>query len=287
MKIKNIILWLAAFLLMVVAVIYQRATGPTYPFKGKLMSDNKAFSYKLLRSQETSEQAPITLPKIQGFSQAQLHYKRYKTQDSISSVPFELENENFVARLPIQPAAGKMEYYITGEISGQTFRIPQLEGESIILRYKDPVPKAILIPHVLMMIMVIFFGMRAALSAIFEPTTMRKWVIVALIAMSIGGLILGPIVQKYAFGEFWTGFPYGKDFTDNKTLLMWLSWLIALIIIGFKPKKNEIISRIVVVAAALMMTIVYLIPHSMGGSTLDYSKVDQGIHPSEAIQTGK
>jgi hypothetical protein len=25
----------------------------------------------------------------------------------------------------------------------------------------------------------------------------------------------------------------------------------------------------------------------MGGSTLDYSKVDQGIHPTEAIKTGK
>ena len=38
--------------------------------------------------------------------------------------------------------------------------------------------------------------------------------------------------------------------------------------------------------AALVMTVVYLIPHSMGGSTLDYDKFDQGIDPKEAIKTG-
>ena len=34
------------------------------------------------------------------------------------------------------------------------------------------------------------------------------------------------------------------------------------------------------------MTMVYLIPHSMGGSTLDYDAVDKGIDPKEAIKTG-
>ena len=47
---------------------------------------------------------------------------------------------------------------------------------------------------------------------------------------AIGGMILGPIVQKYAFGEYWTGFPYGGDFTDNKMLIMWLAWAIAMAI---------------------------------------------------------
>jgi asparagine N-glycosylation enzyme membrane subunit Stt3 len=99
-------------------------------------------------------------------------------------------------------------------------------------------------------------------------------------------MILGPVVQKYAFGEYWTGFPYGGDFTDNKTLIMWLVWALALAVIGFKPKKKEGISRVTVLVAALAMTVVYLIPHSMGGSSLDYDKVDQGIDPKEAIGTG-
>ena len=41
----------------------------------------------------------------------------------------------------------------------------------------------------------------------------------------VGGLILGPAVQKYAFDAWWTGIPFGYDLTDNKTLIAMLGWL--------------------------------------------------------------
>jgi hypothetical protein len=156
--------------------------------------------------------------------------------------------------------------------------------KSIVLRYKDPVPGGILIPHIFFMFFAVLFGLRAGLSALADVGTMRRWVIISLTGMTIGGMMLGPLVQKNAFGEYWTGFPYGGDFTDNKTLIMWFVWVLAIAIIGLKPKKNEMVSRVVVLIATIVMTSVYLIPHSMGGSTLDYSKVDQGIHPTEAIK---
>jgi hypothetical protein len=31
----------------------------------------------------------------------------------------------------------------------------------------------------------------------------------------------------------------------------------------------------------------YLIPHSMGGSELDYEQVDAGVDPSDAVTTGR
>lgn len=286
---KQFLLWTLAVILMISAVIYQRSTGPTYPVKGKLSYQGKEFKYKLLRSHETTEGASIELPKIDSDTyQATLHYKRYQTMDSVTPVAFSVNAENkFTAQLPVQPAAGKMEYYVTGTLDGTAFRIPEDGENSIVLRYKDPVPNGILIPHIFFMFFAVLFGLRAGLSAITDVKTMRRWVYVALTGMTIGGMFLGPMVQKHAFGEYWTGFPYGGDFTDNKTLIMWFVWVLALAIIGFKPKKNEWVSRIVVLVATLVMTITYLIPHSMGGSTLDYSKVDQGIHPSEAIETGK
>ena len=39
--------------------------------------------------------------------------------------------------------------------------------------------------------------------------------------------------------------------------------------------------------ASLVMSAAYVIPHSMGGSELDYSQVDAGIDPAEAIETGR
>ncbi len=270
------------------AMIYQRSTGPTYEYKGYLVHDGEKFKYELLRSQETTEGARIELPYFEDAEyKASLHYKRYQTKDPIVSLGFQLDdNKQFVAQLPVQPAAGKMEYFITGSIDGKEFNIPENKTEKIVLRYKDPVPDVILIPHVVLMIIVIIFGMRAGLSALFDHGSMRRWTMIAFLAMTIGGMMLGPLVQKYAFGEYWTGFPFGGDFTDNKMLIMWVVWALAMAIIGFKPKKKEKVSRAAVLTAAIVMTAVYLIPHSMGGSTLDYDQVDRGVDPKEAIKTG-
>ncbi|MEM8486454.1 MAG: hypothetical protein AAF564_12965 [Bacteroidota bacterium] len=286
--IKNIAVWALAVLLALAAMVYQRSTGPTYEYKGQIAHAGENHKYELLRSQETTEGAKIELPYVNdaGYS-ATLHFKRYQTKDSVTTKAFYLDQNNqFIAQLPVQPAAGKMEYFITGSIDGQAFTIPENRADKIVLRYKDPVSDYILVPHVLMMILAIVFGVRAGLSAIIDDGRMRKWTLAAFSAMTIGGMILGPLVQKSAFGEYWTGFPYGGDFTDNKMLIMWLAWAFALTIIGFKRKKKETISRSSVSLAAIVMIVVYLIPHSLGGSTLDYDKVDQGIDPKEAIRTG-
>ena len=284
---KQFLLWLLAIVITVAAVLYQRTTGPTYPVKGSLTANVKEYKYKLIRTHETTGAAIISLPNMDSSNlEAFLHYKRYQTQDEITLLPFTLDGEEYIAQLPIQPSAGKMEYFVEGTLDGKAFRIPEINQDNIVLRYKDPVPNGVLFPHIFFMFFAILFGMRAAISAFFDVNTMRKWALVAFIGMTIGGMILGPLVQKYAFGEYWTGFPYGGDFTDNKMLIMWLAWAIAMAVIGLKPKKNERISRITVLFAAVVMTAVYLIPHSMGGSTLDYEKVDQGMNPIEAIKTG-
>jgi hypothetical protein len=86
----------------------------------------------------------------------------------------------------------------------------------------------------------------------------------------VGGLILGPIVQKYAFGAFWTGWPLGHDLTDTKTAIAMVFWLVA----TWRSKKPGG-GRAWIIAAALVTLLVYLIPHSAYGSELDYTAIDQ------------
>jgi hypothetical protein len=89
---------------------------------------------------------------------------------------------------------------------------------------------------------------------------------ITFFALFIGGMILGPVVQKYAFGEFWTGIPLGWDLTDNKTLIAVIAWFIA--IIGNRKGNNR---PWLTVTAAVILLIIYSIPHSAMGSELDYS----------------
>lgn len=297
---KRSLLWLLAFVLAASAMLYQRATGPTYPFKRSFTLEGVEYRYKLLRTHETTAGAPVEIilpgkpPKID----ATLHWRRFPTEDAYTAVsmketierstekgqPTRVER-SFSVKLPRQPAAGKVEYYITLDTADGSLRLPG--EETVVLRYKDPVPDAVLIPHVTAMILVIIVGMRAALSAIFEPATTRRLAWIALTLMTGGGMILGPFVQKYAFGEYWTGFPWGGDWTDNKMLVMWLAWVVACVVLGASTRPVTKIGRAATLVAALVMTGAYLIPHSFGGSQLDYEAVEEGVDPQEAIRTGR
>jgi hypothetical protein len=110
---------------------------------------------------------------------------------------------------------------------------------------------------------------------------------VALIGITIGGLVLGPIVQKHAFGAYWTGWPFGEDLTDNKTLAMWVAWVVAVAVLGRRREPGDRVARSAVVGACLVMIAVYLVPHSLRGSQLDYGKVEAGGAATDAITTGR
>ncbi|MEO0559131.1 MAG: hypothetical protein AAF170_13215 [Bacteroidota bacterium] len=286
------LLWVGAVVMMASAAIYQRTTGPTYPLRGEIVVGPEAYAYALVRSQETIDEARVALPELGEGASATLTYRRYPTNDDFASVPLaEEEGEDgpeLAAYLPVQPAAGKVEYYVEVQTEGRTMRIPSAEADepTIILRYKDPVPTPLLVSHVIAMFFTVLVGMRTGLGAVFAPQGIRTLTWITLIGMTVGGLVLGPFVQKYAFGAYWTGFPWGYDLTDNKLLIMWFVWVVAASVLGMGVKKKPVRSRVAVAIAALCMVVVYLIPHSMRGSELDFDAVDAGIPPAEAIGTG-
>ena len=109
--------------------------------------------------------------------------------------------------------------------------------------------------------------------AIFRYRKFRFYTYVTLIALFIGGMILGPWVQWYAFGEAWSGVPFAWDLTDNKTLIAFLFWLLAF----FMNRKKE--RPVYTIIASIVILAVYSIPHSMFGSELDpeTGKIIQGM----------
>jgi FtsH-binding integral membrane protein len=136
------------------------------------------------------------------------------------------------------------------------------DGKSIVARFKGKVPAFFLIIHIIFMVFGFIYALRTGMEALRKDGKYQKLVLITFVIAGIGGMILGPIVQKYAFGDFWTGFPFGIDLTDNKTLIAFIFWLFA-----FFMRKR---SRWWVVLAAAVMIVVYLIPHSALGSELDY-----------------
>lgn len=281
---KSFAFWAFALLLTLASAYYQRKTGPTYPISGEGSVAGQSISYTMQRSHGGAGDQTVSVHAADPTLRGVLFFKRYKTDDAWTSVEMLRNGDSLMAALPHQPPAGKLEYAVEVLSDHAVLRIP--EKESIVTRFKGDVPAGVLIPHVIAMFLAMFVSMRAGLEVFRKKPSLRTLTLVTIILLLIGGLILGPIVQKYAFGAYWTGFPFGTDLTDNKTLIAFLAWLAALAAV-WRPDAmtRSPWRRWVVFCAAVITLAVYLIPHSMMGSELNYRELDKLRVSSDSTQT--
>ena len=262
------LLWILAVVLTIAAAYYQRITGPTYPLHVSTTINGKVILLELERSHGGDNSAIVQIktgdPNVQGV----LAWKRYKTDDEWTHMLM-VAREGFLrGELPHQPPAGKLEYRITLLEGDHVVNVPA-EG-NVVMRFKGDVPLFILLPHVIAMFGAMLLSTRAGLEFFNATPKLKTWIFWTLGLLVVGGMIFGPIVQKYAFGEFWTGWPYGTDLTDNKTLIALLGWIAAAVAL-YKSRHPKVWA----LGAALLLFVVYLIPHSVWGSEIDYAKTEK------------
>ena len=210
---KSILFWIFAVVFTLTIAIYQRMTGPTYPKKGSLIIAEKEVKFKLLRSQENTKDAVISIENKSKILGGSILYKRYKTTDDWTEINMVQNGENIEGSLPLQPAAGKLEYRVFLKFNNENYA---LNIEPVVIRFTGAVPKYILLPHILFMFLAMLFSTRTGIEAIIKGKHTFNYTLVTVITLFLGGVILGPIVQKYAFGAYWTGWPFGGDLTDNE-----------------------------------------------------------------------
>lgn len=263
---KKTLFWLLSFLVTASFAVFQRLTGPTYPVKGgpSAAGSEAVASYRFPRSCTVGEGDCEIKIRADSPLDGRVAWRRYKTGDAYADIPLIAYREGWrIGRLPDQPPAGKLEYRVfirTGAGDAQL-------GGPVVARFKGPVPAWVLIPHIALMFLFMLFSVRIFLSAAFNLEPVRHSVPATVAFLLLGGFVFGPLTQYYAFGQAWTGFPFGYDLTDNKTLLMLLAWLPALrAVLKEKPARLWLNLAFAVTAA------VYLVPHSLFGSELDYAK---------------
>lgn len=254
---KKILYWLLAILITVVLSVYQRMTGPTNPKRLTVELNGENYKLKFPRSGVQQDEV-ISLKNLPASTQAQVHYRRYPTNEEYTTEKFCWKEHELQAALPVQPIAGKLQYYIT--IDG----IDYFMDEPLQIRFRNDVPASILVPHILFMFIAMLFAVYTCIIAVLRKSY-KKWLIVTVVTFFIGGFILGPLMQHVAFGPWWTGFPFGTDLTDNKTLISFLFFVVALSTLKWKY------NRALVILAALFMMVIFSIPHSTNGSEYDYS----------------
>ncbi len=259
---KSIVLWTIALLITFFSAYFQRKTGPTYPISNETIVMGSKVSFTLPRSCTTGDNCPIWIEISDTTIQGMVKFKRYKSYDEWKVIPMQRNSSKLTASLPSQPPAGKIAYYILLK-NGETVSLT--DDEPVIIRFKGAVPAWILIPHIIFMFLAMLFSTRTGLEVLVKKKHILRYTKITILLLFIGGFILGPLMQKYAFGSLWTGIPFGIDLTDNKTLISMIFWGLA----WFKNRKSADTPSWIL-TASIVTLFVYLIPHSLLGSEIDY-----------------
>ena len=278
---KRFLSWAAAAALTVLCFAFQNRTGPTYPLEGRFPTSRGDVAYTFLRSEEigTGLQIMLKEPVPEGLS-ASVRYRRYKSNDTWSEKPMTPGTFRFSRRgsaeevrglgavLPSLPErAGKYEYQVLVD-DGSGPR--SVTGDRpVYARYKAPVPHAVLLVHILVVFLSMTLALRTGLQAI-AGGPVRGLIAATIASLLLGAFVLGPIVQKYAFGVYWSGWPYGYDWTDNKVLVELVAWVLAGAVAW--PARSPRAARVAVLLATAVTLAVYFIPHSIFGSEYDYTR---------------
>jgi uncharacterized Ntn-hydrolase superfamily protein len=275
---RSVLFWILAICITLASAMYQRMTGPTYPLTGSVSLLGIVVDYRLDRSHGGDGDHEVRIetgsPEITG----RLSWKRHKTADQWLTVPMVYDRGALVASLPHQPPAGKLDYAVELRSGTDAALLPPEGG--VVIRFKGDVPMFVLLPHVLAMFLSMLLSTRAGLEFFSPAPRFRALTWWTIGVMALGGLFLGPVVQKYAFDAFWTGWPFGHDLTDNKTFVAFLAWVVAAVAL-VKARSP----RWWILGAAIVTFVIFLIPHSVLGSELDYEAMDKETE-REAPQSG-
>lgn len=252
---KKIILWIVAFLITAGFAIYQRVTGPTYPKTGKVVLAGKEIKFKLERSHSSNTNYLVEIatndPEIKG----ELYWRPFQSKGDFNFVEMK-GDKKLSAELPARKPLEKWEYFVKLSKGKEEVTLP---GPNVlIIRFKGDVPSWVLIPHIFFMFGAMLLSTRTALEVFNKPYNFLKLTIWTISFLIIGGFLLGFAMNWFAFGEMWGGFPFGNDVTDNKTLVAFIGWIVAYYFV-----KRDLAPKLFTVLAALLMLIVYMIPHSV------------------------
>jgi hypothetical protein len=258
---KKAVFWILSVVISLAIMVYQRLTGPTYEKDYSVTYQESTYNFELLRSYGGDSDAPVQLELPEPF-RGYVIWRRYPTAEPWDTIILKCTDGLLTATLPWQPPAGKLEYHL--ELFAADRRIDLGETENVVIRFKGDVPAWAQVPHILLMVLTVIWSTAVIFFAVANRLVYRKYLGTTIILLILGGFIFGPIVQKFAFGQYWTGWPFGEDLTDNKVLLALVVFVVAWLL------RKKIYGRWLAVLASMVMLAVYLIPHSARGSELDY-----------------
>ena len=195
-----------------------------------------------------------------------------ETEDAASGV--------YGTEIAVGPRGDKVYYYFEVLDSDNNSQAAfTRDGEQpFVLKSIGQVPTVVVVCHVVLMFLTVFFVALALIHAFGLIRTgadahlmSRNFLLATLFAFLGGCCPFGFAMNWYAFGTIWEGVPFGTDATDNKTQLIFV-YLVYMVLASFGSLTRgrwgrDLFSPGVLgwfgVSAFVLMIAIYLIPHSI------------------------
>jgi hypothetical protein len=193
---------------------------------------------------------------------------------------YDAAEDVYSADIPEMPKGTRVFYYVTvRDSAGNKVTLPAskvVDDKPHHMMFKGVVSSALLIAHVGFMFLGLALVLGSMISAVVHLISSRAkkalhiLTLLACVAVFIGGFPLGFIMAHIRFGQAWGGIPVGWDITDNKTLIIFLFYLVAIVLrknATFARPGRDILSERafagLALAAGVITFVLYLIPHSI------------------------
>lgn len=191
-----------------------------------------------------------------------------------------IEANYFVTTLP--PRAKNQKYYFFVEAvdkSGNILVLPEdpiNRKEFLTVAFKIDPTLWILAVHIALMLAALFFIIHVFYYVFNYLWNKQEWnipktfnaILWGMIMFGISGFPLGMFIAYQKWGVAWGGVPFGWDITDNKTLIVFVYWMLLLVLakkILFKKGATgyQTFAWLSILGILLTIAIFVVIPHSL------------------------
>ena len=250
------VLWAVACVVTVAAGVWQWHRGASGPQRGEVKISGQRVSYQLPSRGTAGEPLRVTVgvaPEVAGT----VRWRHSQGEEPFQALTMLRDDDVLVSLLPAQPAGGWIEYELVLFGAFGLARIPS--DEPVQVRSWGRASPLVVLPYLAAALLSVLFGVRAGLAAGFERPEARLLTWIAAACVTVCGVILGPLVQRSAFGAYWTGWPLGADVVDHKALVVWLAWIVAAVtMVPARGAADRFARTVVTVAAAALVAVAFL-----------------------------
>lgn len=258
----SLVMWVVALVVALAVGAWQHLNDTNVPHVGETTVAEESIAYRFVRTGAAGEPLRVTLTAPDVLS-GNLRWRPVPGEQAFESSTMLRDGTDLVAFLPAQPPGSRLEYSLV--LAGPTGLTWVPDDGAVEVQLRHPVPGVLMAVHIGLLLLAVLFGVRAGLGAVVASSDVG-WLSPATLGLvTLGGMILGPVVSTMAVDSFWTGWPLGDDWGANGAVIMWLLWIVAVLSVRSVGDPTDRFARTTVMGAALVTIAVSLVPRALPG----------------------